>query len=1056
MKIQLIKIPRKMNFVVLGVLFMFSSVLLAREGKSTLSSSAKIKQQNQQIVVTGKITSSDDKKPIPGVNVTVKGNPAIGVVTDINGDYKITLPSSNETLIFSSVGMQTIEKKIDGQTEVNIVMSSDQTTLQEVIIVGFGQQKKESVVGAISQVSGKVLQRTGGVTSLGAALTGNLPGVTTLTTTGKPGEEDPEIIIRGVSSWNNSQPLILVDGIERAINSVDITSVETVSVLKDASATAVYGVRGANGVVLITTKRGVVGKAKIDFGYSAIMKAVSKLPGKMDAYDALMVKNKVIEYELNQQPVSWTYMRPQSFIDNYRNQTTQEQRERYPNIDWQDYLFKDTAMSHTANVNISGGTDRVKYYAAVDYANEGDLVKVPPSNQGFESGYSYNRINSRANLDFQLTKSTVFKVNLSGSYGLKKAPWRVISEGYMWAGAYNTPPDLYYPLYSDGSWGYYPQNSVQGANSALNLAIGGSQSITTTRIATDFNLRQDLGKILKGLSANVTFSLDNTFLEEQRGINNDSYSIQSKYIDPVTGIPVFSQTPDVTTNFDFYEPLNWATRGGTMNDGSTYRNLNYQAQINYVRDFGVHNVTGMGNFQRQETASGANIPAYREDWVFRATYGYNKKYFLDYNGAYNGTEKFAPDNRFGFFSSGAVGWMITEEKFMKKLTFLDQLKLRYSYGQVGDDSYNGRWLYEDVYGSSISRPLLTQGNQGELSNAYGWITQTSIGNPSIAWEKVTKQNLGLDFSLFKKVLSGSVDVFKDYRTNIILNGSQRAVPSYFGFAPPVVNKGIVEVKGFEFELHYSQRLTNDLRLWSDVSFTQAKDEVIDRDDPALLPEYVKREGYPNRQSTSMLDQGFYNTWDELYGSTAFDSNDAKIPGNYRIMDFNGDGVIDNNGDRVRYGYPSNPQNTYNASLGVDWKGFSAMVQFYGVSNVSRYIETQSFGLPYFNTVYDEGTYWSKDNTNADSPMPRLNSTLNGNNLGTRYLYDGSYIRLKNAEIAYTFNSEQVKRIGLESLRIYANGNNLWLWTRTPDDREVNGNTAYPSVSRISLGFRLTL
>ncbi len=1053
---QSFKVPRKVNSVVLGVLlqFMFSNVMLAGEGNTSLA--IEKSQYSQQITVSGTITSAEDKLPVPGVTVMVKGNSKLGVISDSEGKYKINLPSSDVTLVFSSVGFATIEKKVNKQTVINVAMAASQTSLEEVIIVGFGQQKKKSVVGAISQVSGKVLQRTGGVTSLGAALTGNLPGVTTLVTTGKPGEEDPQIIIRGVSSWNNSNPLILVDGIERAINSVDITSVETVSVLKDASATAVYGVRGANGVILITTKRGVVGKAKIDFGYSAIMKAVSKLPGKYDAYDALMAKNKVIEYELNQQPVSWTYMRPQSFIDNYRNQTTQEQRERYPNIDWQDYLFKDTAMSHTANVNISGGTDRVKYYAAVDYANEGDLVKVPPSGQGFESGYSYNRINSRANLDFQLTKSTVFKVNLSGSYGLKKAPWRVISEGYMWAGAYNTPPDIYYPLYSDGSWGYHPLNSVQGANSALNLAIGGTESKTTTRIATDFNLRQDLGKILKGLSANITFSLDNTFLEEQRGINNDGYSIQSKYIDPVTGIVTVANTPDGTTNFDFYEPINWSTRGGTMNDGQTYRNLNYQAQINYVREFGNHAVTGMGNFQRQEQATGANIPSYREDWVFRATYAFNKKYFIDYNGAYNGTEKFAAENRFGFFSSGAVGWMITEEKFMKKLTFLDQLKLRYSYGQVGDDGFNGRWLYEDVYGSSITRPLLTQGNQGEVSNAYGWITQNSIGNPSIAWEKVTKQNLGLDFSLFNKLLSGSVDVFKDYRTNIILNGNERAVPSYFGFAPPVVNQGIVEVKGFEFELHYSQKLTNDLRLWSDVSFTQAKDEVKDRDDPALLPEYVKRAGYPNRQSTSMLDQGFYNTWDELYGSTAFDNNDTKIPGNYRIMDFNSDGVVDNNGDRVRYGYPSNPQNTYNASLGVDWKGFSAMVQFYGVSNVSRYIETQSFGLPYFNTVYDEGTYWSKDNTNADSPMPRLNSTLNGNNLGTRYLYDGSYIRLKNAEIAYTFTSEQVRRIGLESLRMYVNGNNLWLWTRTPDDREVNGNTAYPSVSRISLGFRLTL
>lgn len=1058
MKIQLFKIPRKVKFVALGVLFqfMFSSVLLAKEGRNNSPTlPAKINQQNQQIVVTGTITSLDDKMPIPGVNVFVKGNPKNGVVTDFDGKYKITLPSSDATLVFSSIGMKTIEKRVGNQSVINIVMSSDQTDLKEVVVVGFGKQTKESVVGAITQTSGKVLQRTGGVTSLAAALTGNLPGITTMTTTGKPGEEDPQIILRGISSWNNTSPLILVDGIERAINSVDITSVETISVLKDASATAVFGVRGANGVILITTKRGVEGRAKIEFGFNSVLKSPSKLPGKMDAYDALMVKNRVIEYELNMQPSSWQYIRSQSFIDNYRNQTTQEQKERYPNIDWQDYLFKDYAMAHNANVNISGGTEKVKYYAAVDYVNEGDLVKVPPSGQGFESGYSYNRLNSRANLDFQLTKSTVFKVNLSGSYGLKKAPWRVISEGYMWAGAYSTPPDIYYPLYSDGSWGYSPDNQVQGANSALNLAIGGSESKTTTRIATDFNLRQDLGKLLKGLSANVTFSLDNTFLEEFRGIDNSNYSVKQKWIDPVTGVVKTPNTPDLNTNFDFYEPNVWTVNGGTMTDGATYRNLNYQTQINYARDFGKHAVTSMGNFQRQERATGTEVPGYREDWVFRGTYNYAKKYFAEYNGAYNGSEKFSDAKRFAFFSSGAIGWMISEEKFMKKLTFIDNLKVRYSYGKVGDDSFNrGRWLYEDIYSTGTSSSILTQGNQGELS-PYSWFTQTAIGNPNIGWETVTKKNLGIDYSFFHNTISGNLDFFNDYRTGIIINGSDRAVPPYFGFTAPATNAGIVKVKGYELEVRFNHRFTNELRLSANFAMTHAVDKVVFRDDSELLPDYMKRAGFANNQSTTILSQGFYNNWDELYGSSAFESADTKIPGNYRIIDFNGDGII-NAQDRVKYGYPTNPQNTYNSTLGLDWKGFSAMIQFYGVSNVSRYIATQSFGLPYFNTVYSEGTYWSKDNQNADSPVPRLNSTLNGDSQGTRYLYDGSYIRLKNAELAYTFTNKWTKSIGLESLRIYANGNNLWLWTRTPDDREVNGSTAYPTIRRFNLGFRLTL
>jgi len=1011
----------------------------------------------QQQKITGKITDANTGESLPGVTILIEGT-SNGVATDVEGNFSIEVSQPDAVLVFSYMGYITEKVKIQAQTNIDLKLVPEIKTLNEVIVVGFGAQKKESVVGSITQTTGKVLERAGGVSSLGAALTGNLPGVTTLTTTGKPGEEDPQIIIRGVSSWNSSAPLILVDGIEREISSVDINSVESLSVLKDASATAVFGVRGANGVILITTKRGAEGKAKIDVGFSSTMKVPSKLPGKMDAYDALEVKNKVIEYELNQQPGSWSYMRSQSFIDMYRNQTTQAQRERYPNIDWQDLEFKDFAMSYNANVNITGGTKFVKYFAAADFLNEGDIVKLLDNRKGYKSGYGYNRINTRANLDFQLTKSTKFLVDLAGSYGRKRAPRNVITEGYMWAGAYNTPPDLYYPQYSDGSWGYCIPNQVQGANSALNLANGGIENKTTTRIATDFALNQDLGFLLKGLSAKLTVSLDNSFLETARGVWDTSEK-KEKYIDPVTGVTTYRNAPDGTTNFDFYPANTWNIEGGTMDNGQTYRNLNYQGQLFYGASFGAHNVTAMGNVSRQEIASpsipsGVTFPTYREDWVFRVTYNYKEKYFAEYNGAYNGSEKFAKENRFAFFSSGALGWLISGEKFMKNLTFIDMLKVRASYGQIGDDNVSGRWLYMDQWTNSTSSSNMTT-TYNEAST-YKWNTQTQLGNPSIAWEKVTKKNLGVDFSFFNKLVSGNVDVFNDYRTNIIFDGASRSVPSYLGSTPPKANGGIAEVNGYELVLHLNKQVSADLRLWADVSMTHAVDKVIYKDDPELYPEYLKKAGYANSQSRSMISEGYYNTWDDVYGSTAFDSNDGKIPGNYRILDFDADGVINGDKDRVRYGYATNPQNTYNTTLGVDWKGFSVFVQFYGVNNVSRYQSVQSFGLPYFNNVYNEGSYWSKDNTNADSPMPKLNSTLNGNSEGTRYMYDGSYVRLKNAEVAYTFSPRLTRAIRIKALRIYVNGNNLFLWTHTPDDREINGNTAYPTVRRFNLGLKVTL
>ena len=1031
------------SILLLSMLFM-SSVVLA-QGKH---------------VVKGSVLD-ETNQPLIGATVVVKNVKNSGVITDVDGKFTINVPDGQNTLVVSYIGFNPQDVNIAGKSTVTVKLKDNTVNMEEVVVVGYGQQKKASVVGSIAQTSAKVLERTGGVSSLGAALTGNLPGVSTMSTTGKPGEEDPQIVIRGISSWNNSSPLVLVDGIERAMSSVDINSVETISVLKDASATAVYGVRGANGVILITTKRGVEGKARIDVGFSATMKSPSLIPGKMDAYDALQVKNRAIEYELNQTPVSWGYMNSQSFINMYRNQTTQEQRERYPNIDWQKLEFKDFAMSYNANVNISGGTKFVKYFAAVDFVNEGDIVNLLPNSKGYESGYGYNRINSRANLDFQLTSTTKFAINLSGSYGKKKAPMNVISEPYLWTGAYRTPPDLYYPLYSDGSWGYCPINGVDGANSAMSLALGGAGYTTNTRIATDFTLNQDLGIVTKGLSAKLTISLDNAYQENGRGISNANYVAKVKYIDPYTGIAQTSNTPDALTNFDYYMSKNWSTGGGSMGDGSTYRNLNYQAQILYGRRFGDHNITGMGNVARQVQATGGMIPSYREDWVFRTTYAYKDKYFVEYNGAYNGSEKFAPANRFAFFSSGALGWMVTEEKFMKSLTFLDMLKIRLSYGQIGDDGYNGRWLYMDQLSNSTTQakiPTVWSYPVGELS-PYSWNSPTQLGNPSIAWEKVTKKNLGADFSIFKNLFAGSVDIFKDYRTNIILPGSARAVPGYFGFTPPPVNGGIVQVNGYELELRYSQKISKDVRLWANASMTHAVDKVIFKDDPVLYPEYLKAAGYPNNQVRSTLSKGFYNTWDELYGSTAFVSADNKIPGNYRIMDFDADGVIDPTKDAARYGYPTNPQNTYNTTVGIDWAGFSAFLQFYGVSNVSRYQPVMSFSngsLPFFNNVYTEGSYWSKDNTNADSPMPRINNSINDASMGTRYMYDGSYVRLKNAEIAYTFSSKWIKSLGMQSLRIYVNGNNLWLWTHTPDDREVGTGSTYPTVRRFNFGLKLTL
>lgn len=1022
----------------------------------------------QGITVKGTVFDSTGETVI-GASVVVKGNTSIGTISDIDGNFVLTVPSENTTLVVSFVGMKSQEVKATSTNLIKVTLEDDSQQLEEVVVVGYGQQKKASVVGAITQTTGKVLERAAGVSDIGAALTGNLPGVVTTTGTGMPGEEDPKITIRGASSWNNNEdPLVLVDGIERPMSSVDITSVQSISVLKDASATAVYGVKGANGVILITTKRGSEGSAKIDVGFNATLKSPSKLPNKYDSYDALMFRNVAIEHELALTPQSWADIRPQAFIENYRNQTTVEQRERYPNVDWQKALFKDNTMSYNANINISGGTKFVKYFASADYVHEGDLFRVYDNGRGYNSGYGYDRINVRSNLDFNITKTTVLKINLAGSNGIRKAPWTNASQsewqiGQQWSGVYNIPPDVFLPQYSDGSWGMYPKVS-NTTNSVQNISIGGTMQTTSTRINTDFTLEQDLSFITKGLTARATISWDNEFVENNRGINDLNNDSQSKWIDPETGQVVWKNSYDTNQGFDWTQGVNWSTQPGSVDNGQTVRNLYYQAQLSWARSFNRHNLTGMGLFSRQENARGSVMPTYREDWAFRVTYNWADRYFVEYNGAYNGSEKFSPENRFAFFNSGAIGWMISEEPFMRFLRekhILDMMKIRASYGEIGSDQLGDpfdesrRWLYMDSwkYGGHTRIDL----NHAE--SIYTWWYESAIGNENIQWEVVKKLNLGVDYSFLDGLFAGSLEFFRDTRSNIFIFGGDRSIPSYFGGTPPSINKGKIRTTGYELELRVNKMFANGLRLWGNFNMTHARNKVLVKDDQALRPAYQKAAGHSVNQYYSYIDAGFIQNYDQLYGSPIHDSSDSqKLVGDYYIVDYNGDGVIDSK-DSVPWGYTSAPENTFNATVGFEWKGFSAFAQFYGVTNVTRDVGLTSLASN-LNTVYDTGTWWSKNTPDADVVVPRWNSKPTYYD-GTQYLYDGSYIRLKNVEVAYTWTKGWVKKLGIDNLKIYLNGNNLWLWTRMPDDREANLSGAgylgaYPTVKRYNLGIKFTL
>jgi TonB-linked SusC/RagA family outer membrane protein len=1052
----------RQTFPAILMLFACSSMLHAQNG----------------VTVTGSVTDNA-AEPLIGASVVVKGNTSLGTVTDFDGNFQLKVPSEQSVLVISYVGMTTKEIKIGKQRNFKVTLMDD-TQLEEVVVVGFGQQKKASVVGAITQTTGEVLERAAGIGSVSAALTGNLPGIATIATTGQPGEEDPQIYIRGAAAWNqDAQPLILVDGVKREIKSVDISSVATVSVLKDASATAVYGVEGANGVILITTKRGQEGKARIDVGFNATLKAVSKLPRKYDSYDGYMFRNEAIEHELALgSSASWAYYRPQTFINNFRNQDytvkpnydangnflgDYSQAERYPNVDWQDEMFKRTAFSYNTNLNISGGTKYVKYFVAFDYQNEGDMTRIWDNHQGYEGGYTYNRLNVRSNLDFQITNTTQFKVNLAGSNAQQKTPrYYYNNDGEFfqqqnWAGAYGMPPNVFPVQFSDLSWGYYPLVSNM-ANSPMNVALSGYELKTITRVFTDFALEQKLDFITKGLVARGTISWDNQFNEGSRGITQaeGGHTTKRMYMLPEEGVLRPETQIFTNTGFDFYEKVDWDTKEGSVN--YTNRATEMSLQLFWARQFGEHNISVMGNWKRRIQAGNAELENRREDWVFRTTYDFKSRYFAEFNGAYNGSQKFSPDNRFAFFCSGAAGWMVSEEKFMKKLRdkhIVDMFKIRGSIGQIGDDNAGARWAYMNQW-AVLNKVNMTLTAGQSPFQGYG---ESVIAAPDLKWATVLKKNLGFDYAFLGGMFAGSFDWFRDDRYDIFVSGGNRSVPSYYGAKTvPDINKGEMKNSGFEVEVRFNKVLKNGMRFWANANYTYAHNEIKVKDDPALLPSYRRAQGYSQGQYVSFIDNGYIKTYDELYSTPAREKDDGQVLiGDHYIVDFNADGVVDETYDQAPVGYTGNPEHTYNATIGWEWKGFSCFAQLYGVTGVTRDVGLASFNNKLL-TVYDNGSWWNPISNGGDVVVPRFTTQVAYND-GTQYLYDGSYFRLKNVEVAYTWTKGWIKKIGFSSLKIYLNGNNLFMITKMPDDREGNGSFsggggAYPTVRRFNLGFKL--
>lgn len=1011
--------------------------------------------------LTGVVNDSSGES-LPGVTVVVKGT-TIGTITNFEGKFSVEVPSDAETLVFSFVGFKPQELPIGEQTVFNITLEEETVGLEEVVVVGYGTQKKESVVGAITQTTGEdLIERAAGIANVEEALQGNLPGVTTIQGSGIPGQSDMEIYIRGQSSWNGTgSPLILVDGVKRSMTDIDMNDIEKLSVLKDASATAVFGVEGANGVILITTKRGKTGKAQLSLSANTTIKMVSKLPEKLDSYDAIMQANSAILRELALEPASWGDYTPMAILDKYRNPSSEEESYIYPNVDWEDELLKDFAQDFRINLSVRGGGNTAKYFGSLAYQTVNDIFdgKKYDNGKGYLGEYKYQRFNYRSNIDFNITGTTELSVNLSGYLGIRESPSNLNT---VVNGIYEIAPDLYTPVYPDGLYGQYIDDGFGITNSVVSLTNTGYDTYTNFQVNSDFILKQKLDFITKGLSFQGRFSLDNNMTSKQSLKDSGADGTENLVYRIYDGDQEIFLSPNGVNDFDFVV-FPWTVGASEVQDGTRSRRMVYDLSFNYTRTFDEkHNVTALALFRRQENATGSVFPTFREDWVGRITYNYDSRYFLDINGAYNGSEKFGPGFRFDLFPSVAGGWTMSNEAFMSDVEWLDKLKFRGSYGLVGDDNFSGRWKYITQWESGGSAWLVPSVYDGSGDKSpYIFYTEASVGNPNLQWETATKYNIGTELSILNSLFTAEFDYFAENRDDILIPGTARSVVDWFGIAPPDFNAGKVEVRGYELVLGANYTFNNGLTLLGDFNFTQAKDEVIERDDPELSPFYQKNEGYPIGQSRSAIPSDILTNWDDIYMSTPTITNQGeRRVGYYDLVDFNGDGVYDSAYDNAPFGYPTRPQRNWAASVGARYKGLSLSVQFYGTQNTMKTYGNRTFNNQ-TNLIFTQDLdYWTVDTPNNTDTQPawRAEGATNPRD----NWYDASVTRLKTVSLSYDIPKKTCEKLGVSSLTVFVNGNNLLLWTDLPDDREVNGNVTadsdfrgdYPTLKRFNLGFNL--
>lgn len=1022
--------------------------------------------------IKGQIVDAKSNEPLIGVNITVEGT-SNGTISDVDGHFTLTA-TPDAVLKISYIGYREILLKVaDLKKDAIISLEEDSKQLEEVVVVGYGVQKKVTSVGSITQTGGNELMKGGSVNSVSEALQGKLNGVVAINSSGMPGDNEVKMYIRGKSTWDNTDPLVLVDGIERNMNDVDMNEIESISVLKDASAIAVYGVRGGNGVILITTKRGTDTAPVINFSANYTFKSPTTSMKLADHVTAMQAYNMAMAND-----ASWDKLIPQSTIDAWSRAYAEGNYGAYndvfPYVNWWDELITG-GFTQNYNINIHGGTDYMKYFASAGYQGDGDIYDLK-KNDDFDPRHTYKRYNWRSNFDFNFTKSTKLSINIAGSMGYRN---KSIDNDSPFNRILTESTSDHPIMYSDGNWG-----DDEEKNPVANMNLGGAKLRKTFQGWYDASLEQKLDFITKGLkvAAKVSYSSSSTTnTDVYRGGGSADQALKSivryhrvyDYANPVVNT-------DGTITYPMIEDKRLPTSesvplppGVTMWDGldAYTRRFYYEFSVAYNRSFNDHNVSALALVNRkiyderytENNTQYMRFPNYNEDWVGRVTYNWKERYLTEMNISYTGSEKFARGERFGLFPSFSLGWRLSEEPFIKKSIgkVLTNAKFRYSWGKVGSDAGAKRWNYIQQFTSDGNITLGTDASGQIWGPLYH---EGDVANLNSTWEKSTKQNLGIEIGLWNK-LDITLDLFDEKRKDILMEPQTTSFITGAKFN--ALNIGSTKNHGFELELHYNDKIGSDFRYHVGFTLASSENRVVFRDDPVNGPNHLKEAGKPIGHQNRYLAVGNYETIDDVFNNAQTGSINSVapgqvVPGDFIYIDFDSNGIL-NGQDKVAVDELNYPLHTYGLNLGFDWKGLSFSAMFYaptGVYKLVNSVYSASFKSGKINAQPDVMNAWTPETANTSGVRaPALHLTNDGAFNGTESTYryqNFSYLRLKTMELGYNLPKKWLKTVGLKSLQVYVTGNNLLTWWGGDDRIDPEGEQAkYPILRSFTSGVRVS-